>query len=194
MNYTNQKWQDQSDDLFNIIVAETNTLEEAQETLGMMVGISGKYDPRAVRHAQDRLKDYFNKPTPIPAAIITVDKIARVVHEINRAYCTSQGDLSQDSWDEAPEWQKKSSIEAVLFHMNNPEAGPDASHIRWMEEKKKDGWVYGEVKDAEAKTHPSLVDYSEIPASEQAKDYLVMQTVNSLTRLDRELCARARVG
>ena len=67
--------------------------------------------------------------------------------------------MSQPHWDEAPDWQKKSAINGVRFHRENPQAGDDASHNSWMQEKVEDGWVYGEVKDPGAKTHPCIVPY-----------------------------------
>ena len=57
-----------------------------------------------------------------------VDRIASVCHEANRAYCKSLGDNSQPTWEAAPEWQTKSAREGVLFHIANPDAGPEHSH------------------------------------------------------------------
>ena len=39
--------------------------------------------------------------------------IAKVCHEVNRAYCMSQGDGSQPRWEDAPDWQKQSAISGV---------------------------------------------------------------------------------
>ena len=44
-------------------------------------------------------------------------EIARVAHEINRAYCASLGDTSQPAWEDAPEWQQQSA------KLNNALAG-----------------------------------------------------------------------
>ena len=38
-----------------------------------------------------------------------MDSIARVCHEVNRAYCQALGDDSQPTWEEAPEWQRASA-------------------------------------------------------------------------------------
>lgn len=70
-------------------------------------------------------------------------EIARVAHEINRAYCSAIGDNSQPKWEDAPEWQVNSAVNGVVFHLANPDAGPDHSHISWLEEKRKDGWTWG---------------------------------------------------
>lgn len=75
-----------------------------------------------------------------------VEKIAKVAHEINRAYCQSVGDYSQPSWDDAPEWQKKSAMNGVEFHIQNPNATPENSHENWLKDKQIDGWKYGPVK------------------------------------------------
>jgi hypothetical protein len=111
---------------------------------------------------------------------MTVQQIAQVCHEINRSFCIAMDDFSQLPWDEAPEWQKESAIKGVEFHLANPQAGPAASHESWMEQKLFDGWKYGDVKDAEAKTHPCIVDFEKLPKEQQAKDYLFRQVVHSL--------------
>lgn len=57
---------------------------------------------------------------------------------------------------------------------------PEDQHKSWCDAKISDGWKYGDVKDAEAKTHPCLVDYSELPAEQQAKDHLFTGIVTQL--------------
>ena len=111
---------------------------------------------------------------------MTVEQIAQVAHEINRAYCIAFNDQSQLPWEEAPEWQKTSAINGVNFHLANPDAGPEASHNSWLKEKQEAGWVHGPVKDAEAKTHPCFVPFEALPLEQQAKDYLFRQVVHSL--------------
>lgn len=111
-----------------------------------------------------------------------VQDIAQVAHELNKAYCESIGDTSQPSWDEAPDWQKKSAITGVQFHLNNPDASPSHSHDSWLKEKEADGWKYGEVKDPEKKEHPCFVPYEQLPIEQQAKDYIFRQAVHSLKR------------
>lgn len=111
---------------------------------------------------------------------MTIDQVAKVAHEINKAYCISIGDESQPSWEDAPQWQKDSAIDGVFFHLNNPDAGPDASHNNWMNEKIQNGWKYGEVKDPENKLHPCIVPFEMLPKEQQSKDFLFRQIVHSL--------------
>jgi hypothetical protein len=106
--------------------------------------------------------------------------VAKIAHEINKAYCHAIGDYSQPTWQDAPEWQKSSAIKGVEFHMLNPDAGPDASHASWMKQKTEEGWKYGPIKDAEKKEHPCYVPYEDLPTEQKAKDYLFKQVVTSL--------------
>lgn len=108
------------------------------------------------------------------------EAIARVCHEINRAYCLALGDASQLSWEDAPQWQKESALLGVDLHLNNPDAGPEASHESWMRQKIADGWVYGGEKDAAAKMHPCLVPFAQLPKEQQAKDFLFRAVVHAL--------------
>ncbi len=112
-----------------------------------------------------------------------VEDIARVCHEVNRAYCQSQGDMSQAPWDDSPGWQQVSAMNGVMLHLNHPESGPQASHISWMKEKDEQGWVYGPVKDPEKKQHPCMVPFAELPVAQQAKDFIFREVVHQLGKL-----------
>lgn len=108
-----------------------------------------------------------------------IEHCARIAHEANKAYCESIGDFSQPVWDDAPQWQKDSVINGVQFHFDNRDAPPWASHENWLKEKMKDGWVYGVEKNVELKTHPCMLPYQKLPASQRFKDLLFMSIVHS---------------
>lgn len=109
-----------------------------------------------------------------------VEQIAKVCHEANRAYCESIGDNSQPTWENAPDWQKKSAITGVQYHLDNPNSKPEDSHNSWLKEKEADGWKYGEVKNPETKEHPCYVPYEQLPVEQQKKDYLFLGIVRAL--------------
>ena len=106
--------------------------------------------------------------------------IAKVCHEANRALCLTQGDDSQESWEEAPEWQRNSAIAGVEFHLANPDAPASAGHESWLKQKQAEGWEWGAEKDSIAKLHPCMVPYEHLPAAQQAKDHLFKAVVMSL--------------
>jgi hypothetical protein len=109
-----------------------------------------------------------------------VETLARIVHEVNRAYCESQGDKSQKEWKFAPSWQKDSARQGVILHLTT-DSGPEASHESWMEQKVKDGWMYGPEKDEKLKTHPCMVPFKELPPAQQAKDYIFRAVIHAIT-------------
>lgn len=117
-----------------------------------------------------------------------VEQIAQVCHEANRAYCATLGDFSQPLWDVAPEWQRKSAITGVEFHLKTLGSGndplPSASHDSWLAEKKADGWKFGPVKDAVKREHPCYVPYEELPADQKLKDFIFCAVVKAFHLAD----------
>lgn len=109
-----------------------------------------------------------------------INFIAKACHEANRVWCQSNGDDSQKHWEDAEQWQRDSAINGVKFRIANPDAGNDAQHNSWMKEKTDAGWIYGEVKDAEAKTHPCIVSFDMLPVFQQKKDALFCAIVDAL--------------
>lgn len=108
--------------------------------------------------------------------------IARICHEVNRAYCASLGDYTQTVWEEAPQWQKDSALLGVELHLKDPMSTPADSHTSWMKQKVDDGWVYGPVKDLEAKQHPCFVPFDELPPEQRAKDFIFRGIVHAIAR------------
>jgi hypothetical protein len=115
--------------------------------------------------------------------LMTIEDIAKVCHQANKAYCEALGDTSQPSWDEAPEWQRTSAKNGVKFHLQNYGASPRRSHEEWYREKEADGWKYGPVEDPGKKEHPCFMPYSQLPKEQQAKDQLFIGIVNALRHL-----------
>ena len=70
---------------------------------------------------------------------LEVLQIAMVCHQANKAWCEANYDNSQKDWHEAEDWQRQSAVLGVKFRLENPNAGHDAQHNAWLEDKKKDG-------------------------------------------------------
>lgn len=109
-----------------------------------------------------------------------VEDIAHIVHEANRAYCASLGDMTQKPWSEAPDWQKISAAKGVEGIASGVITKPEESHESWLAEKERTGWKYGSVKDEAAKEHPCFVPYKDLPAAQQVKDSLFFAIVRAL--------------
>jgi len=111
-----------------------------------------------------------------------INKIAKVCHEVNKSYCEAIGDFSQQSWEDAPQWQKESAINGVKFHLEN-NVLPKDSHDNWLKVKKAEGWKYGEVKDVEKKEHPCFLPYDKLPQEQKVKDYLFKSIVDNVSQI-----------
>lgn len=118
--------------------------------------------------------DFFGAP---------IATAAKTAHEVNRAYCASIGDGTQLRWEEAPAWQVESCVAGVEAIVKNPDITPEQSHEGWLARKKEEGWIYGEKKDVEKKTHPCMVPYADLPSEQRAKDRLFCAVVRSVLRL-----------
>lgn len=109
-----------------------------------------------------------------------IREAARLAHEVNRGYCAFLGDHSQLPWDEAPEWQRVSAFNGAVAISEGRITTPGDSHRSWLAEKEADGWVYGPVKLPDRKEHPCMVPFGELPADQQAKDFLFLATVKAV--------------
>lgn len=104
---------------------------------------------------------------------------ARAAHEANRAYCIAQGDTSQVPWEHAPTWQRESALAGVEGVLRRGH-GPRDSHAHWMAGKIADGWSYGPVKNPDAKEHPCMVPYDDLPEAQRRKDALFVSVVRAM--------------
>lgn len=123
-------------------------------------------------------------------------QIAHVCHEANRALQTIHGNPAIPA---SPDWtglgpaDRQTAIDGVLAALDGQ--SPEELHESWMAAKFEAGWVYGDVKDPAAKTHPCLVDYEELPRADRDKDELFAAVVEALrgddaTVPDRDLSDR----
>jgi hypothetical protein len=107
--------------------------------------------------------------------------VARTCHEVNRAYCVGvTSDHSHQPWNDAPAWQRESCYEGVMKHYENSEFTPEDSHKSWMAKKIEDGWMFGNLKSEEERTHPNLVPYHTLHIHERTKDAIFSAICKSM--------------
>ncbi len=107
--------------------------------------------------------------------------IAKTCHEVNRAYCREvMADHSHVPWEETDEALRLSIYDGVVKHFENPELTPEESHVAWCEYKRAEGWVFGNLKDSVAKTHPCLMTYHQLHSHDRAKDHMFKAVCNAM--------------
>lgn len=109
-----------------------------------------------------------------------IEDVARVAHEVHKAYCEALDDYSQRPWEIAPEWQRRAAVSGVRYVIGAPHAHPEEAHAKWCLEKRDNGWTYGPVKDAERCTHPDMVAFEDLPLDAQVKSHLFIAVVQAL--------------
>lgn len=63
---------------------------------------------------------------------------------------------------------------------NEIETMSHIEHLRWSWDKRLNGWIFGNVKDNEKKTHPGLIPYEELSESEKEKDRELVRLIPAL--------------
>jgi len=108
--------------------------------------------------------------------------LAAAAHMVNRAYSIALGDYSHPTWDEAPDWQRRSSLLGVQAALD-PRHTPEQSHQAWLTQKLNEGWTYGPVRDVTAKEHPRMLPYRDLPSEQRRKDDLFISTVREMAKV-----------
>jgi hypothetical protein len=116
-------------------------------------------------------------------------------------------------WDRLPETYRKSNYDQVAYHCfrfrkygigirpadgheprpfvyrkDDLEALAREEHARWMRERERDGWRYGEVRDNEKKLHPCMVEWERLSEEDRQKDRdVLLKLPELLNRIGLEL-------
>lgn len=154
-------------------------IENFDEEIGRKISREEAFDKIWGFEAYLLKQRLFERVTGDESVRDKINRIARVCHEVNRAYCQALGDNSQPAWENAPAWQRESARMGVDLHLSG-DFGPEASHISWMNQKIDDGWTYGPIKDATLKQHPCMVPFKQLPVEQQAKDFIFRGVVHAM--------------
>lgn len=127
---------------------------------------------------------------------VTVEDIARVCHEANRAVQIVSGDpVVSETWERTPREIQESVVKGVEAAL----AGVSSRtlHEAWVKDKEAAGWVYGPEKSMLHKTHPCMVDYDHLPEEHKIKDDVFNNIVRAFAvspLFDGKLARRDEAG
>lgn len=123
-------------------------------------------------------------------SVVHLEFMARVAHEQVMGLCACLGQPTI-SWEQASDMDQSSTREQILACVNDPNMNPQENWRIWAQNKTKAGWVWGPIKDADAKTHPCLVDsYDKVPFEERVKDHIFLSTVRGMATADMAALCR----
>ncbi len=100
------------------------------------------------------------------------ERRARFVYEGARlAAISAKAPIVPDPWEEREQAFVTQFLE-VIERQCGPQrsSSPEELHGSWMQAYVEMGWVYGDVYDREARTHPDMVPYAQLGQLEQDKD------------------------
>jgi hypothetical protein len=114
-----------------------------------------------------------------------VTQVARIVHEVDRAYLAVTGDNSVPAWDRASASARQSAALTVTA-IARGHVTPESTHAAFVAEYARNGWTHGETLDHEAKTHPQLVPYDALPIEVKTRDALIVAVVRGALGVNEE--------
>lgn len=103
---------------------------------------------------------------------------ARAAHSTNNVYNAAIGDRLAPAWSDMTDAQRAEAIAGAVHAIAG--GTPEGSHALWMRSRLAEGWVYGPVKDFDAKVSPCLVPYAELPEPQRRKDALFQGVVRAM--------------
>jgi hypothetical protein len=113
------------------------------------------------------------------------ERIAWTAHEANRAVQAQNGDdMPSLPWICEPRSLRRTAVAGVRRVLTG--LTPEQNHEHWLADKLAQGWSYGNIKDPEKKTHPCMVPWADLPASEKRKARLFHAIVLALSEDDGE--------
>lgn len=114
---------------------------------------------------------------------MSIQNIAKVAYQANKAYCETLGDTTHKDWRELRVVDELAYVERVKFIVDHPEASLEDLHNLWLASKLAEGWVYSPIKDIVKKTHPCVLSFTDLSSTGQTGHMLFKTIVFALKPL-----------
>jgi len=111
------------------------------------------------------------EPCDWPTGTLT-ERRAILVYEGARMQAAAvDAPIIPEPWHQRDEAFRSQFLDVIAM-MSGPDrkGSPEELHDDWVRAYEAMGWVYGAVRDRDAKTHPDMVPFGDLEAREQAKD------------------------
>jgi hypothetical protein len=119
------------------------------------------------------------------------ERRAWFVYEAARVENTAAGrPINPEPWEQRDEKFRANMIQAVAKQCGSDRLTcPEALHDAWVKAYEDMGWIYGEFRDTDKKTHPDMVPFDQLSRLEQEKDqvFLMLCEIAALSLITQEL-------
>ena len=112
---------------------------------------------------------------------LTVRGIASVCQETLKAYTRAVGLHHESAWSLVIPEDRVFADRLIGTLLDHPAWMPYQIHNEWCDRMEASGWKYGPEKNTEKRTHPLLVEWSELTKQQQCYWFLYRSTVLSLS-------------
>ncbi|MDB4584824.1 hypothetical protein N9164_16870 [Draconibacterium sp.] len=109
------------------------------------------------------------------------EKIARIAHDADRAWCAAFGWPGSAGWSHCTPGDREARIEAVLMIITTPGADASTLHDDWCEVMRRNGWRHGAAHDGIARTSPGLIAFDRLPIDQQRRQAMFVGIVRALS-------------
>lgn len=107
---------------------------------------------------------------------MNVTNVARIAHEVDRAYLMTIGGNVGEPWEKASA-DDRDGVVMTVRAMSVGHVTPRSTHEAWVTEMIRNGWRRGETYSTKKKTHPNIGDYDELPPEVRARDAILAAVV-----------------
>ncbi len=113
-----------------------------------------------------------NAPIQWPFAETVLERQAIFIYEAARLQAAAvNAPIVPEPWSHRDEAFRTQMLGNVAKMMGPDRfTDPEEAHDSWWEAYQQLGWVYGPVRDLEAKTHPDMAPFAELGWEERIKD------------------------
>ena len=117
--------------------------------------------------------------------ILTTEQIAKVCYgAIQSNLIAVDLTFAHTNWESTEAVDKEFCLAKVQFYLDNPEAGPEQFHDRWMEKMRMAGWKHNLRLDKIEMGHPYLIPYQCLPDSDRMCQEIFCGIVRELSKLE----------
>lgn len=106
--------------------------------------------------------------------------MAKLVYEIDAKYKEKILKIPYVPFEELSSDHMSSISDTIVDVLIKKDLTPEQLHFNWVEQKKEEGWVYGESYSEEEKTHPLLMDYEDLNEAQKISNIIIVSTVRTM--------------